>query len=259
MPFFESIKRALRSVEPYIEAAVDAVADGTLPPGKKAYLDSVAARLDMSPQERAAANTHAIERMIQQAINENAVNPPQMARINSAGKCLAVDSKSLSPSITARLNHVLQMQQIAAGHLPVLPVGTTPLSLQAGEDAHFATNCHVTQEKVVGREYHGHSGGPSFRICRGVSYRLGSYSGRSVPITKDVVVSRGLLILTSKRAVYLADKIGFNADWSKVNAVVPYSNAIEFYFTNKQNASRLLYDQHEDASYIEAICAHLLK
>lgn len=252
-------KREFGGTKTYIEVAAKAVSTGQLSPADLEHLHLIAGEIGMTMPQRQAADAKAIEKLMEDAMQTQFVSQDDLIRFNNAMTCLHVDPSWISPAVNAQLRRILVFQQIAAGHIPALQPDQVPLSLQPGELGHLVVPCLIKQEKVVGHQFHGGSRGVSVRICRGVHYRVGSFSGQSVPITENVVVSRGNLVLTSMRAVYLGDKLGFNAPWAKVNAVEPHNNAVRFYFTNKANASTLLYDHCDCAPLVEAICAQLLK
>ena len=69
---------------------------------------------------------------------------------------------------------------------------------------------------MVDRQFVGGSSGASFRIARGVSYRVGNFRGHTVTKRAVVPVSTGSLVITSKRLVFLGDNKGFNSRLDKL-------------------------------------------
>ena len=73
----------------------------------------------------------------------------------------------------------------------ITPITNSGVQLRAGELAYWSEPVGLYEEKVIRRETVGGSRGVSFRIMRGVSYRIGSSRGHSVPVTATVEVTGG--------------------------------------------------------------------
>ena len=69
----------------------------------------------------------------------------------------------------------------------------------------------MAEEKVISRKYQGGSQGMSFRVMKGVSYRVGGHRGHITSETGVVAVSDGELILTNNRVIFRGDKKSFTS------------------------------------------------
>lgn len=78
-------------------------------------------------------------------------------------------------------------------------VAGSQVILKKGEVAHFAHAAALKEAKSVSLGYRGGSHGVSFRIAKGVRYRVGSHRGHIVKEERLVETSRGLLVVTNKR------------------------------------------------------------
>ncbi len=96
------------------------------------------------------------------------------------------------------------------------------------------------------RQTIGGYGGPTFRVAKGVSFRLGGVSARSVSHDEIKKIDQGTLVLTNKRLVFLGDKKTVNIDLRKIIAIEPFKDGIGSqrenkqkteYFTGTQNTS----------------------
>ncbi|WP_128694202.1 hypothetical protein [Methanoculleus taiwanensis] len=88
--------------------------------------------------------------------------------------------------------------------LPVVdlpPINGSNIVLKKGETVHFATSAILKEMKTVSLGYRGGSQGVSFRVMKGVSYRVGSHRGHIVKEDRLTETSRGALILTNKRII----------------------------------------------------------
>jgi hypothetical protein len=253
------IKRAIGGVGEYVDLVERVLRDGDLSQADLRELHLLAARLGMSAGERDRAHCRAIERMMSRAMADGYLDPEETDTLGLAMRALELSPSEIRPATSQALVHMLRLQEAMAGRLPVLDPGDTPLALAPGEVAHVATSCRIEQERVVRREGGSRYSGFSVQIVRGVRYHFGGSRGRSYPVTAPVTVSQGLLVLTSQRATYLGSTRGFNKPWAKVTAIEPYSNAVTFYFADRQNATTLLYDDPRDAALVEAVAAWLLR
>lgn len=259
MSLFERLKRALRSVAEYVDTAADAVRDGNLSPDELQELHKIAAKLGMTIEERQRAHAKVVEKLMATSMADGYLDEPEIDILNRAMQDLRVDPAQLDPVAHHALLRMLQLQQVIAGQLPQIHPTQAPLALSQGEVAHLVTPCRIEQERVVRRRNVGGYSGVSLRIARGVHYHIGGSRGSSYPVTQQVTVSHGNLVLSSKRAVYLGSTRGFNKPWAKVSAVEPYSNAVTFYFTDRQNATTLLYEDPSVAPFVEGVVAYFLR
>lgn len=83
-------------------------------------------------------------------------------------------------------------------------------------------------EDRVRREYVGRSQGFSFRIAKGVTYRIGGFRGRPVEHQERVSLGRGTLFVTSKNLIFVGAQKTFRIPYAKVVAFEPYSNGLGF-------------------------------
>jgi hypothetical protein len=88
------------------------------------------------------------------------------------------------------------------GRLPSVEIPTAAGShviLRKGEIAHFAASAVLKEVKSVSLGYRGGSHGVSFRIAKGVRYRVGAHRGHIVKEQRLLESSRGLLVVTNTR------------------------------------------------------------
>lgn len=92
----------------------------------------------------------------------------------------------------------------AEGKLPVLrlqPENLGSLLLKRNETVHFARPAKLKEMKVVRVGYEGGSHGVSFRIAKGVHYRIGASQGHLVKDEHYVVTTAGAIIITNQRVL----------------------------------------------------------
>ena len=135
---------------------------------------------------------------------------------------------SIAPVIPAKMP-AGAIQQIESGILPVM--NTSKLLLKRGEVCHYVERAILITEKIV-RHMEGASKGFSFRVCKGVTYRTGKFKG--TPVEERIEEqTKGILYITNKRIVFIAEKNGFDKNFRYLTAVTPYSNGIVLQYGNK--------------------------
>lgn len=106
------------------------------------------------------------------------------------------------------------------------PVGGLPFNLQKGEALIWAFNNVAYYEEKTRRQYVGGSHGVSFRIAKGVYYRVGSFRGQPVETTERVHVDTGILAVTTKHLYFQGRTKTFRVRLDKVISFMPYSDGV---------------------------------
>lgn len=116
------------------------------------------------------------------------------------------------------------LREIADGNIP--EVSVTNMVFQKSEKAYWAEAGKILEERVIRRRYEGGSRGVSFRIAKGVSYRVGSHKGQLISDSAIVPVSYGDLVITNKRVVFKGDKKSFSIKLEKILNIEFYVDGI---------------------------------
>lgn len=143
-----------------------------------------------------------------------------------------------------REKHEIQAQQesdlkqflteIQTGKLNIKSNTPSPVILKKNENLSIVMYNVSLEEPRSVRQTHAAYGGPTIRVAKGVSFRLGGASARSESHEEIRVVDQGTLILTSKRLIFIGSKRTTNIDLRKIMAIEAYTDAIESQRENKQ-------------------------
>ena len=134
---------------------------------------------------------------------------------------------------------VLRMQTINSiqrGNLPIIQ--PTSLILQKNEVAYWEEFASLLEEKVVKRGYVGRSQGVSFRIAKGISYRIGESKGQLVSESAIITVATGKFVITNQRAVFCGDRKSFNLKLDSIMNIEMFSNG--FNITDNKGLPRIV-------------------
>ena len=111
--------------------------------------------------------------------------------------------------------------------------------LQRGETAYWSEPASLLEDRVVSRRYEGGSQGLSFRIMKGVTYRVGAYRGHLVSDKAVLPVSSGNLIITNRRVIFQGDSKSFAFSLNKMLELHLYSDGIRL--TDDRGKPRLVH------------------
>lgn len=104
--------------------------------------------------------------------------------------------------------------------------GVLPFNFQKSEALIWAFNDVAYYEERTRRQYIGGSHGMSFRIAKGVYYRVGSFRGHPVETTERVRVDTGILAVTTKHLYFQGQTKTFRVRLDKVVSFMPYSDGV---------------------------------
>ena len=120
------------------------------------------------------------------------------------------------------------------GKITITSNDTSPVILKKNESLSIVMHNITLQEPRAVRQTHAAYGGPTIRVAKGVSFRLGGASARSESHEEIRAIDRGSLILTTKRLIFIGSKRTTNIDLRKIMAIEAYTDGIESQRENKQ-------------------------
>jgi hypothetical protein len=187
-------------------ALIEAVSDGRLTDQELALLADLRQEYHLSLEELHKIRVKAYEVAFRAAASDKVITRAEEAELTKVRQFLQLADSDIARTQREFTRYRL-IAEIQAGNLPEVSVPT--VILQKAEIPHWVEPASLIEERVVGRRYVGGSSGMSVRIARGVTYRVGSCRGSLIVDKADVAVSRGDLVLTSKRVIFRGDKRSF--------------------------------------------------
>jgi hypothetical protein len=217
------------------KAVSSAVADPrTNPTVVGQNLPAIAERAGLDAKKTRELNWQALLDAFAKALADEIITRAEEERLGQVAAALGFSKSDLEVAI-AQHQEQFFIARVNDGRIPVLDSPT--ILLKRDERAHLQTDAQLLKEVVI-REYKGGSQGMSFRIAKGVSYRVGSHRG-----TLQVVGSRletadsGILTVTSQRVVFAGARKTVEVRYDKLVSLNIYGDAIQFHVTNRQTAS----------------------
>ena len=140
------------------------------------------------------------------------------------------------------------LQQLSSGAVTVTRNNNTNVVLNPGEQFIYAIPDVIFSEPRSVRETSGTYGGPSVRVAKGVTWRMGGFKAKSESHEELRNIDKGTLTITSKRLIFTGAVKNMSIDLKKIISMDPYEDGISLskegkerpgYFTNidKQKVS----------------------
>jgi hypothetical protein len=148
-------------------------------------LPGVAATTGLAPAELQKLNLDAFRAFLMGVRTDDLLSVDEEQRMNHVASALAIEQSTFESTFGDLLPRLFAASA-SAGRLPVLP--SSRIILRRNEVARMDANADLMKE-VVDREWRSGSSGFSFRIAKGVRYRVGS--SRGVDANVDLIVLGG--------------------------------------------------------------------
>lgn len=121
-----------------------------------------------------------------------------------------------------------------------LPVANCSIVLKKDEKPQIVIPNVTLKEPRSVRTSTGMYGGPSFRVAKGVSFKVGGAESRSESHEEIRDVDIGTLTITNKRLVFTGQKKTINYNLNKIISVQHYSEGVGIQRENKQKTEYFL-------------------
>jgi len=233
--FFADRKLKKQQIATLRQILADAVHDGHIDDRELAQIRHVAEEAKLSDQEYQVLVDEVYAKVVDFVVADRRVNDAERAAVIQIADRLGV-SNNTRHSLEDVLHYFTLLETIEKCPMAQIPNrgGTSGVPLKAGEIDYFAHPAQMLEERVIARQSVGRSQGVSFRIVKGVSYRVGQSRGHSVPVHATVPVSSGDFVITNKRLIFAGDRKSVNAPYDKILHTEGFSDGLRFSVTNRQ-------------------------
>ncbi len=120
------------------------------------------------------------------------------------------------------------LRDLLEGKIPnrVALDGQLPINFQKSEQIIWVFQDVEYLQPRTRTTYEGRSSGVSFRVMKGVYYRVGQFKGNPVQTTQIVTVDKGILVATNKNLYFVGGAKSLRVPFNKIVTFQPYSDAI---------------------------------
>ena len=138
----------------------------------------------------------------------------------------------MMPTISRHINLI----HLKKGDISALrEITSFPILLDKDEKCYIKIDGVGLYEDVAVRDTIGGISGFSFRIAKGVSYRIGGFKAKGESHMEKRMVDKGIFYVTSKRYIYDGSAKNIDSELEDILSVEAYSNCIKISRSNKRD------------------------
>lgn len=230
MGFFSGISEKIAEMrqrskdkKEFFDAILRAAEDGVLTDEEVAQIQTRYKELGLTQDDLKGIRVQAYNAALRAVKSDGVVTAEEEAELGKLQQFLMIPESEIAKS-KKELARLRLLTEIQNGNPPSVSVPN--VILQKSETAYWSEPASILEERVVNRRYEGGSQGFSFRIAKGVSYRVGSHRGHLVSDTAVIPVSSGELIITNKRVIFRGDAKSFNLRLDKLLELNFYGDGV---------------------------------
>ena len=216
--FFE--RRRIKS-EAYKQLMLMA-SDGEISHEEERRIKELLMEAELTDKQQSQGFIQAYKKAYEHVMSDEVVTQQEHEALKRIQRLFNIPSDKISAELQVLDKHKV-LRQIQSG---VLPTCHTNIILKKGEVAHFSYFADLIEERAVRGRYQGGSAGVSFRVAKGVNFRVGQSRGTYHSDREPVTVSSGKLIVTNKRIIFDGDKKGFNITIGQLLSYEVFDNSI---------------------------------
>lgn len=234
---------------------LNAVADGKLTPEEIGELEQKKTEFGLTDQDLDKLKVDVFTTAFSAVKEDQQVTEDEEKELQQIQTYLGIpdDAILVTKKELARLRLLNEIQQ---GNLPTITTAT--LVKQKDEIVRWVEPSILVEEKVIRRRYEGGSQGVSFRVAKGVSYRVGGQRGHSVSEIGIVPVSTGELVVTNQRVIFRGDGKAFAIKLDKILDIQVFANMVQLSENNKPKPRMVMFGEVGNHDIVGAVLSHVI-
>jgi hypothetical protein len=247
-----AIRQRSKDKKRFLESLLRAAEDGKFTDDEIKELQSRYKEFELTEKDIKGVRVQAYNAALRAARSDGRISADEESELTKLQTFLKISDTEIAKSKKdlARLRLLTEIQN---GNPPTVSVPN--VILQKNEVAFWSEPGNILEERVVGRRYEGGSKGVSFRIMKGVSYRVGAHRGHIVTDKAVVPVSAGHLIITNKRVIFRGDAKSFSIKFDKLLELNFYSDGMRV--TDDKGKPRMIrFAEEGNIDVVGAILSH---
>lgn len=184
---------------------------------------------NLSRDERSSLFVKAWEEIINKSLEDGPISPEKETRLVKFQKQFGLEQEVLDRNgVLTRFTKSAVIRDLLDGKIPerLNLSGSLPINFQKDEQIVWVFSPVKYLEDKIQREYVGGSQGMSFRVMKGVYYRVGAFKGHSVDHQERVLVAIGILAITNKHIYFYSERKSFKIPYTKIVSFEPMNDGI---------------------------------
>jgi hypothetical protein len=210
-------------------AVTTAAADATPLEELDKKLDGIADQSYISQDEERSLVVQAWTGAVDQSLDHGLMDLPHEERlIGIKNQLKLTQAEADGAGALSRVVKAGVLREVMHGTIPqrIKIDGALSINLQKDERLVWVfQRCDYLEDKTR-RQYVGGSQGISFRIAKGVYYRVGAFKGQAIDRTERVHVDTGLVAATNKNIYFVGQAKSLRIPYTKVVSFQPFSDGI---------------------------------
>lgn len=211
------------------ETVVEAVMQNQPPTDLSAEIEKLAAHAHISPSNVKGLICQGWELAVDSALSDGLVTEDEEAALMLVRNHYDLSQSDLDMHRGyTRLAQAAVLRDLAGGILPdrITVTGNVPFNLQKSESYVWFMNDVKYHKVTTSRSYAGNSLGVSFRVMKGVYYRPGVFTGRTIERHSLTHVDSGMLGITNKHIYFGGQTKTFRVAYPKIVAFQPLQDGL---------------------------------
>lgn len=196
-------------------------------------LQLISRLLPITSSMKEEAGLMVLDKAATKFLNDGLISSSEQAMLDNFSNSLNLPTNNLPAkfhgSSIEKIKQAEILRQLQNGITPTARPFSLPIILSQGEQAIWVyDNVTMYQEKIT-REWVGRYNGISYRVMKGVYYRIGGSKGHPVERSSMEKMGVGILILTNKNICFHTNSRSIKIPYKKLAGMTSYSDGIEIH------------------------------
>jgi|GEM_PF-2681699 len=215
--------RKAQKLQEYREVLEQAISDGIITSEEEAYLSFLREELGLSYENVKQVTLEIFREELSKAVADEELSVEEQIRLHQLKEVLNLMDEDIKEELE-KIAELTILREVQNGRLPEITREEAGryLILMSDEVCHCLTNAEL-YKKVVKRD-RGYYHGLSFRVAKGVYYRIGSYTAPK--IKEEVVkVDEGIIGITNRRFLFIGKQTDIEIPLEKLLNIEVFQDA----------------------------------
>lgn len=252
---YKNVKQKSLNKKEFKDALLKAVEDGKLTSEEIAELDKRKTELGLTEEDVRGMRAEIFTSAFAAAKSDTQVTKEEEEELGGIQKFLGLSDDEITHD-KKELARLRLLNEIQNGNMPVITISNVVLF--KGEKPLWVEPVDLIEEKTIRQHYSGGSSGMSFRVMKGVSYRVGGHRGTIQAEKGLVVVSSGDMIITNRRIIVRGDKKSFAIKLNNLLGSELFTNAIYLSENGKVAQRMIRFQQKGNHDIIGAVLSYAI-
>ena len=196
----------------------------------KQLVDRISAEFHLTSQQVEQTHIEVLDKASENFLKDGILSDSEQQKIDEYTHYFGVHISQLpakyQDSQVVKLAQAAVIKDIQRGNVPANPL-PIPVILGRGESALWIYNNVTYYQEKVEKEFVGRHGGFSFKVMKGVYYRIGQSKGKPIEHSYMDKVGVGQLIITNQNIFFYSQAKSIKIPFKKIVGLVPYSDGVE--------------------------------